>query len=40
MSVKAMARPTAGEPGPLVILVQWLTMAKVHIGLVVRAAAA
>jgi len=36
MSLKAIARPTAREPGPLVILVRWRTVAKVHIRLVVR----
>src|SRR5580693_4223625 len=37
MSLKAMARPAAREPGPLVTLVRCLTMAKADsIGLAVR----
>ena len=37
MSLNAMARPAVREPGPLVILVRCLTVAKVDsIGLVVR----
>ncbi len=37
MSLKAIARPAAREPGPFVTRVRWRTVAKVDsIGLVVR----
>ena len=37
MSLNAMASPAARDPGPLVILLRWRTVAKVDsIGLVVR----